>query len=159
MRLVAVAQLGDDVGGRVPGRQEFRRRAGTLDLPDRAPRQPGRGAEPAFDRAPRDGRAVDPQHIGDERVTDHGPGLDETLDQRLGIVGAGRLPAPAVQPERAPRGVGCGYLLLDSEEDPLVVFAPLKRRAIADDPSFREIVSLAWFEHDRRWRDVVEADR
>jgi hypothetical protein len=48
VRLVEVAELGDDVGGRVAGCQQLRRRAGALDLPDRAPRQSGRGAEPAF---------------------------------------------------------------------------------------------------------------
>lgn len=106
MRLVAVAEFADDIGGRIAGGQESRRRAGPLDLPDRAPRQSGRGAEPAFDRALRDGWAVTPQCLDAERVTDHDPGPDEAFDQGFGVVRAGRLPPRAVQAERAARGVG-----------------------------------------------------
>lgn len=50
-----------------------------------------------------------PQYLDAEQVTDHDPGPDETFDQSLGVVGAGRLPARAVQPERPARfGKLCG---------------------------------------------------
>ena len=41
------------------------------------------------------------QDLGDERVAHKGTGSDETVGQGLGVVGAGRVPAVAVQPEGA----------------------------------------------------------
>ena len=106
MRLVEVSESANDIGDWDVVRQESRCRARAFDLPYGALSEPGRGAEPAFDRARRDRWTVASAHLGNERIPNQGPSADEALDQGLGVVGARRLPANAVQPEGAARGIG-----------------------------------------------------
>ena len=106
MWLVEVLQTRDDIGDWDAGGQEHRGLACALDLPYGALSEAGRCSVPAFDGASRDRWTVASADLGDERVTDHGSGADETVDQGLNVVGAGRLPADAVQPNGPARCVG-----------------------------------------------------
>ncbi len=47
-----------------------------------------------------------PADLGDERVADHGSGPHQAFDQGLGVVGAGGLPAVAVELEGPVGGAG-----------------------------------------------------
>src|SRR5262249_40574502 len=106
VRLVEVREPRNNLGERDAVGQECRSLAYAFDLPYGALSEPGRRSEPAFDGASRDPWTVASAAPGDERGAGGGSRGDETGEEGLSVVGAGRLPADAVQPKGPARGVG-----------------------------------------------------
>ena len=85
MRLVEVVKLGSYVVGRVAAVSSSAAVRARSICPTLRRVSPV-GAEPAFDPATRDGRAMTTKHVGDEQMTAHAPGPGEAVDQGLGVV-------------------------------------------------------------------------
>lgn len=105
VRLVEVAQPVHDVLGRRALLDQYRRLAGTVDLPDGAPSEARRRDEAPLEGAFGDIGDGAVEHRGHERVAGHDALTHHAPYERLRVVVIGDVPGGALQPDGSPRHV------------------------------------------------------